>query len=124
MTRRTRFAAALVAIAALLLGPLAMAANACPHVNAMAAMASMHAVGGMPCHEDPATPTGPNFCDTEKAGVSASFEAARPVTPAPVAILELRPAAALHAASMRAAARGYEPPGPAPPLVRFTVLRI
>jgi hypothetical protein len=118
MSRRLRACAALFSILAFLFAQAAVSASACAGpVMDPVAMAQMKAAMG-----DEAT-----ACESHCARPSIAFEAAKPlpatmpvVVAAPLRIIALEPAPR-HAVT-------FHPPvsaaGPAPPLIRFTVLRI
>jgi hypothetical protein len=122
MNRRLRSSAALVAIAAMLFAPLAMALHACPAPGDVAAAAQAVAV------DDPAGASmDMAACQRHCTQAKASFDLAKPAAAA----------AAPFAAALRLMAlaplRGARPAlhcglafaaGPAPPPLRSTVLRI
>ena len=118
MGRRFRSIAALFSILAFLFAQATMAAYACagpaPDPVAMAQMKAQMADDGGLCEKHCTTGT-------------VSFELAKPapstmpaVAPAPLRIVAVAPV--VHA--VRSRAEPYSVAGPAPPLIRFTVLRI
>ena len=122
MNRRLRSCAALLAVAAMLFAPLAMALYPCPSpgdvVAAARALAADEAAGA---------PMDMAACEQHCTQARASFDLAKP--PAPVAAPFVAPLRVTALEPLRIARR---PPragfafaaGPAPPLVRTTVLRI
>ena len=129
MTRRIRATAALFAIVAMLFAPLAMALHACPGAGDMAAVDTMMAAMQAPPDDAGGAPMDMALCERHcNDGKVLSFQ---PLgnTPAPIALpvvaaLRVGP---LQPVSVRAPA--FDSPfapatGPAPPLIRYTVLRI
>jgi hypothetical protein len=118
MNRRFRAIAAVFSMLAFLFAQAAVSASACAGpVMDPVAMAQMKAAMG----EAGAA------CESHCAGPSIAFEAAKPmpatmpvVAAAPLRIIPAPPAVA-HAPSFHAP---VSVAGPAPPLIRFTVLRI
>jgi hypothetical protein len=122
MNRRLRSLAALLAIAAMLFAPLAMALHACPSPGDMVAAAQALAL-----EEAAGASMDMAACERHCIQAKASFDLAKPAAvpsalfiapirvpapqPLPVAKPALRPGFAFAA-------------GPAPPLARYTVLRI
>jgi len=104
MSRTTRRAAAVLAILALLFAPFALAMHACPGGGDMDGTCANH-------------------CDDGKA----SLDVAKPPAPhavaaAPALRIALREPAPLHAPAFDSPFASAA--GPAPPLIRYTVLRI
>jgi len=131
MTRRVRLAAAILALAATLFAPFAMALHAClgdPAAQAAAealAQSSLHAMHGM---DSVPMPMDMALCERHCNDGKYSFQpfASPPAALAMMAMPALR-VDALQPVSVRAPAPGspFAPPaGPAPPLIRYTVLRI
>jgi hypothetical protein len=127
MKRRTRFAAALVAIAAILFAPFAMALNACADNGDMAApMAGMAPMASMAGDDAPAMDMA--LCERHCHDGKVSFQPAGHL-PAPLAVpappalrVQVAQPVALRAPSFDSP---YAPAaGPAPPLIGYTVLRI
>ncbi len=124
MSRRTRLAAAVLALAAMLFAPFAMALHACADAGDMAApMAAMIAA----THAD-APPMDMTLCERHchDGKVSSQPLGNPPASIAMPAVAALR-VDALQPVSLRAPA--FDSPfaaaaGPAPPLIRYTVLRI
>ena len=120
MNRRTRLAAALVATAAMLFAPLAMALHACT-ANMPA---EMHAMAG----GDGGAPMDMALCERHCSDGKVSLDTAKPPpSPMGVPVVAALRVDALEPVSLRAP--GLDSPffpaaGPAPPLIRFTVLRI
>ncbi len=124
MKRSTRLAAAVLALAATFFAPLAMALHACADAGDMSApMAAMAAEGA-----DGAPPMDMTLCERHCHEGKVSFQ---PLGNPPAAVaMPLAPALrveALEPVSLRVPA--YDSPfapaaGPAPPLIRYTVLRI
>jgi len=116
MSRRTRFVAAVLAIAALLFAPLAVSAYACP-MGDMAMQGDSHGTGA---------PLDASLCQRHCEGGNASVDTVKPAPTFQVAILPaLRVAAAAPPEAGRCAwhKRSFLA-DPSPPLSRFTVLRI
>jgi len=122
MNRRLRSCAALLAIAAMLFAPLAMALHACPSPGDMVAAAkALAAVEAAGAPMDMAT------CERHCTQAKASFDLAKPAA-ASVAV-SLVPIRVPAPAPTRLAQPGPRPgfafaAGPPPPLTRYTVLRI
>ena len=122
MSRRLRSCAAFLAIVAMLFAPLAMALHACPSAGDMVAAAhalATDAAAGAPM--DMAA------CEQHCTQARASFDLAKP--PAAVAAPFVAPVRVPALAPLRVAAPALRSgfafaPGPAPPLLRTTVLRI
>ena len=114
MNRRSRFAAALVALVALAFAQLALPAHGCPHVAQMQVM-TQASMDGMPCER--------HCVESAK-----SFDAVKPVVhaSAPAVAIAAPLRVALAVAPWRRAAPIPAPSllGPAPPFLRSTVLRI
>jgi hypothetical protein len=126
MNRRIRATAALFAIAAMLFAPLAMALHACPSALDMAASAQAMA---MAAADDPAsTPMDMALCEQHcNDGSKVSFDLAKPPAPAAMPVVPALRVDALEPVSLRQPTPDspFAPAtGPAPPLIRFTVLRI
>ena len=111
MNRRSRFFAALFAMAALAFAQLALPAQACPHLAQMAADESA-STQGMPCQ---------GHC-VESA---KSFDAVKPVPAAPaVVVAPIFRLVAIARARVTVPIASGTFAGPAPPFPRSTVLRI
>ncbi|SRR5258706_2413248 len=118
MKHRCRALAAIASIAAFLFAQATLSAYACagpiPDPVAMAQMkAQMEAAGGL--------------CEQHCTTGTVSFEAAKPAAftmpaLAPVALRVAMPELRAHAIAIQPVAHSLA--GPAPPLIRFTVLRI
>ena len=109
--RRTRFLAALVAVAGLLFAQAAVAMYACSAMGLESAAAFDNA----------------NLCEQHCNFGEASLDASQPASnPLPVVVAaSVRPVATPDAAAAATAPFAPWPAeGPAPPLIRFTVLRI
>lgn len=126
MNRRLRASAALLAIAAMLFAPIAMALHACPspgdRVAAAAAMAAMSSAG-----DDGSAPMDMAPCERHCTQASATFDLAQP--PATVAAPQVAPIRVPALEPVAIGAPAFDSPfafaaGPAPPLLRYTVLRI
>ena len=118
MARRFRAFAAVASMLAFLFAQAAASAYACaaPVVDPVA-MAEMKAVMGSDAV----------ICEQHCAGPTGSFEAAKPSsTSMPAVVLAPLPVAHVEILQWRAPVRAQplSVAGPAPPLVRFTVLRI
>jgi hypothetical protein len=124
MNRRLRLGAALLAIAAMLFAPLAMALQACDtmldRMTAIEAMAARQAA-----QEAGAAPMDMALCEHHCAQLKPSFDLAKPQSPIVPPVV---PALRVDAPEVVAlAAPAFDSPfaaGPAPPLIGFTVLRI
>lgn len=117
MSRRTRFVAAVLAIAALLFAPVAVSLHACP-LEGVAMQAAMHGTE---------LPPDASLCVRHcEDGGKLSVDTAKPVPALQLAILPaLRVAPAAAPVLPRSAWRGHGfLADPSPPLTRFTVLRI
>jgi len=118
MSRRPRAFAALAAVAAFLFAQATLSAYACagpvPDPVAMAQMkAQMEGDGGL--------------CEKHCTTGTVSFEVAKPASLAMPALAPVALRVALPQSSTRAIAfqpTAHSVAGPAPPLIRFTVLRI
>ena len=118
VTRRVRHLAALVAIAGLLFSQMAVSAFACPMIGASAAVVES------PCDE--AMKANANLCDQHCEYGQASVETSKsPSPPADLAgpVFRIRATAPEQPRQLVDASR-VSASGPAPPLSRFTVLRI
>jgi len=118
MNRRSRFAAALIAIAALLFSQLAVSAFACPGLGDM--NAAMQAMAS-----DDAAQVDANLCMRHCDEGAKALDAAKPVAALPPAlapVLRLVTIAAPRAPAVHVATASFA--GPAPPFLRTTVLRI
>jgi hypothetical protein len=117
MLRRFRALAAVASMLAFLFAQTAASAYACagPVVDPVA-MAEMKAVMGSDAV----------LCEQHCAGPTGSFEAAKPSPVSMPVVLAPLPAAQVEILQWRAPVRAQplSVAGPAPPLVRFTVLRI
>jgi len=116
MNRRLRLGAAVAAIAAMLLAPLAMAMHACP----MGDMAMQDA-----SHSGDA-PASAGLCERHCEDGKASVETVKPPPAAPpfaIPVLRAVPFPARDIASSPWRKDGFLA-DPSPPFVRFTVLRI
>jgi hypothetical protein len=124
MKRRTRLAAALVALVAIAFAPFAMALNACADSGDMAApMAGMASLAG---DDGPAMDM--TLCERHCHDGKVSFQPAGHL-PAPLAVpvppalrVDAREPPALRAPSFDSPYASAA--GPAPPLIGYTVLRI
>ena len=118
MGRRFHAFAAVISVLAFLFAQAAASASACAGpVPDPVAMAQMKAAMG-----DAAT-----MCEQHCAAPSGSFEAAKPsAAPMPAVVLAPLPLAHVEPVQWRAPVRAQplSVAGPAPPLIRFTVLRI
>jgi len=118
MKRRFRLVAALAAIAALVFAQLAMSAYVCPgSAGGMEAMAQMQ-------HD---MDSDGGLCERDCRGGKLSLEAAKPsFSSMPLAIAPVLRIARAEPPAWRAvaAAAPLSVAGPAPPLTRYTVLRI
>lgn len=118
VNRRSRLFAALVAIVGLLFAQMAISAFSCPQMGGNAAVAESGC--------DEAMVVNANLCEQHCEYGQASFESAKsPASPPALAGPFLR-VHALVAEQPRGQAieSRHSPAGPAPPLIRFTVLRI
>jgi hypothetical protein len=119
MNRLLRRIAALVALAALAFGQVAVAAHACT-----GEMARSHAMDGMPCEQTmPAGNLCERHCDYGAAASDSQGTAPAVNTVAP-ALLPWRIADASPFLPTKATARPFERSIERPPLIRFSVLRI
>jgi hypothetical protein len=128
MNRRTRTAAALLALAAMLFAPLAMALHACRagavDAQVQAAHEGSHDVAG----EAGRAPMDMALCERHCNDGKVSFQpAGNPPAPLAVAVVPALRVDALQPVALRAPA--FDSPyaslaGPAPPLIGFTVLRL
>lgn len=131
MTRRVRLAAAILALAATLFAPFAMALHAClgdPAAQAAAealAQSSLHAMHGM---DSVPMPMDMALCERHcnDGKYSSQPQASPPAAVALPLVAALR-VEARHPVALRVPA--FDSPfapaiGPAPPLIRYTVLRI
>jgi hypothetical protein len=122
MNRRLRSCAALLAIAAMLFAPLAMALYACPFAGDMVAAAQ-----ALAADEAAGASMDMAACEQHCTQAKASFDLAKP--PAPMAAPFVAPVRVAALAPLRVAEPAFRPgsafaAGPAPPLARTTVLRI
>lgn len=117
MNRRSRLLAAVVAIVGLLFAQMAVSAFVCPVIGGNVVVAES------PCDE--AMSVNANLCDQHCEYGQASFESAKsPATPAALAGAFLRVDVLVpEQMGLRSESR-ISAAGPAPPLIRFTVLRI
>lgn len=108
----------MVAIVGLVFAQMAISAFACPVIGASIAVA------GSPCDE--AMSVNANLCDQHCEYGQASFDSAKsPTTPAALAGAFLRVGALVPEQSRGLGIESrISAAGPAPPLTRFTVLRI
>jgi hypothetical protein len=125
MNRRIRATAALFAIVAMLFAPLAMALHACPSTMDMVASAQAMA---MAAADRDGAPMDMALCEQHcnDAG-KVSFDLAKPPAPMALPVVPALRVDALEPVSLRSPAPDspFAPAtGPAPPLIRFTVLRI
>ena len=126
MNRRIRATAALFAIVAMLFAPLAMALHACPSAGDMVASAQAMA---MAAADDPdGAPMDMALCEQHcNDGSKVSFDLAKPPAPMAMPVVPALRVDALQPVALRQPAPDspFAPAtGPAPPLIRFTVLRI
>ena len=126
MNRRLRSTAALLAIAAMLFAPIAMALHACPSAGDMVAAAEAMAAMSSP-GDDGSAPMDMAPCERHCAQAQASFDLAQP--PASVAAPQIAPIRVPALEPVAIGAPAFDSPfafaaGPAPPLLRYTVLRI
>lgn len=124
MNRRVRFAAAVLALAAMLFAPLAMALHACADAGDMGSpMAAMAAQA-----DTDAPPMDMALCERHCHDGKVSFQPlANPPAALAVPVIAALRVDALEPVSL--AAPAFDSPfavaaGPAPPLIRYTVLRI
>ena len=104
MSRRVRFVAALLAITALLFSPMVLALHACPGDGDMDGTCANHCADG-----------------------KVSLDLAKPPTPLAASTTAILRVAAWVVVALRAPAPDSPfsiAAGPAPPLIRYTVLRI
>jgi len=120
MKRRPSLVAALLAIMALLFAPLAASLPACPRMGAMAAMMK---AASLP---DEGTPGISSLCERHCQDAKPAVGSPRPPSPPrPAGVSPLRVAVSQPVAIRVAQWRSSRfSSGPAPPLIRFTVLRI
>ncbi len=128
MNRRIRATAALFAIVAMLFAPLAMALHACPGVvdMVMAADAADAATASLDDDSASPMPADPALCERHCNTAKSSFDLAKPPCCAVAPMVPAMRVAALEPLPIRKPA--FDSPfsigqGPAPPLIRFTVLR-
>ena len=128
MKRRTRFAAAFFALAAMLFAPFAMALHAC-HAAQMEGMVSVDSMVQASAADDAAPlPMDEVLCQRHCHQEKLSFQPAGNLPPS----LEVPLVAALRVDALQPVSLGtpaFDSPfavaaGPAPPLIGFTVLRI
>jgi hypothetical protein len=128
MNRRTRTLAAVVALAAMLFAPLAMALHACRAGAAEAQVQAAHE--GLHDAADEAVPVPMDMalCERHCNDGKVSFQpAGNPPAPLAVAVVPALRVDALQPVAL--AAPAFDSPyasvaGPAPPLIGFTVLRL
>jgi len=116
MNRRLRLGAAVAAIAAMLLAPLAMAMHACP-MGDMAVQGASHSGDA---------PASAGLCERHCEDGKASVETVKPPPAVPMAALSslrIAPLPVRGPASSTWRQDGFLA-DPSPPFVRFTVLRI
>ncbi|HSN20213.1 MAG TPA: hypothetical protein VLS49_06030 [Usitatibacter sp.] len=128
MNRRTRTVAALVALAAMLFAPLAMAAHACRAADMVAATVAMAHAGHAAMAGEEAPPMDMTLCERHCNDGKVSFQpVGNPPEAAAVPVVPALRIDALQPVALRAPA--FDSPyaaaaGPAPPLIGYTVLRI
>jgi hypothetical protein len=120
MKRRPGLVAALFAILALLLAPLAASMPACPMMGGVASM--MHAAST----HDSGTPGDSSLCERHCQDAQPAVGLGRsPSPPQPALVSPMRvPVSQPVAIRMVGWHSSRFSAGPAPPLIRFTVLRI
>jgi hypothetical protein len=129
MNRRIRATAALFAIVAMLFAPLAMALHACASAGDMVAAAEAVAMAAQAAADDSGgAPMDMALCEQHcNDGSKVSFDLAKPPASMAVPVVPALRVDALEPVSLRAPAPDspFAPAtGPAPPLIRYTVLRI
>jgi hypothetical protein len=128
MNRRTRTIAALLALAAMLFAPLAMALHACRAGDVQAPVQALHEGLHDAADEANQAPMDMALCERHCNDGKVSFQpAGNPPAPLAVAVVPALRVDALQPVSLSAPA--FDSPyasaaGPAPPLIGFTVLRL